>query len=102
MSFASGRLLSIIWLAVLLLQLAGSISAVAQAPQPAPAGAAKGEAPLSAVPSEISTALSKATAVLAEIEKGLQNISEAEGSLADYRAKAEEVLDITTETADRA
>jgi small-conductance mechanosensitive channel len=106
MSLASAKSLAVVLLGLLLAQLAGAPASVAQAPQPAPpaAGTAKaGDAAASAaLPSEISAALGKATAVLGEIEKGLQNLSEAEGSLADYRARAEEVLDISTETADRA
>jgi len=102
-SRASARLLAIVLLGQLLVQLASIVPSIAQAPQPAaPAGAAKaGDAVASALPQEIASALSKATAALTAIEKGLQNLSEVEGDLAEYRAKAEEVLDITTETADK-
>jgi small-conductance mechanosensitive channel len=99
-------LISLVRLTVLLLPLlAGVVPAVAQqAPQSAPAAPAArpADATASALPPEIASALSKATAVLSEIEKGLQNLSEVEGDLAEFRAKAEEVLDITTGTADKA
>jgi potassium-dependent mechanosensitive channel len=102
---ASSKSLVLALFGLLLAQLASLPSSVAQAPQPgAPAaGASKaGDGTASTLPPELSAALSKATATLAEIEKGLQNLSEIEGDLAGYRSKAEEVLDITTETADKA
>jgi small-conductance mechanosensitive channel len=83
----------------LLLVLTESAYAQAQAPQPsAPSsGAAKAD---SALPPEIAAALSKATAVLADVEKSLQNLSEVEGDLGQSRTKVEGVLDAMTQTAD--
>lgn len=103
MSVTYARLLSIVWLAVLLLvQLTVAAPTLAQAPQPAPpAGAAKApNAGAPALPAEVTAALTKATAALTEVEKGLQHLSEMEGDLADLRAKVEDVLDNTTQTAD--
>jgi potassium-dependent mechanosensitive channel len=103
-STAFAQSLAVVLLGLLLAQLTGAAPSLAQAPQPAPApGSAKaGDAAPSALPPEIAAALGKATAVLAEIEKGLHSLSEVEGDLVQYRAKAEEVLDITTGTADKA
>jgi potassium-dependent mechanosensitive channel len=96
---ASARLLIIVWLAGLLVQLAAAVPLLAQAPPPA--GPAKAsDAGVPAIPAEIAVSLGKATAVLAEVEKGLQNLSEVEGDLAEFRAKAEDVLDTTTQTAE--
>jgi potassium-dependent mechanosensitive channel len=103
-SIAFARSLAVVLLGLLLVQLTGAAPSVAQTPEsaPSPGSAKAGDATPSALPPEIAAALSKATAALTEIEKGLHNLSEVEGDLAQYRAKAEEVLDITTETADKA
>jgi small-conductance mechanosensitive channel len=69
-----------------------------QAPQAAPPAAAK--QPDTALSQEITGALSKAAAALAEVEKGLQNLSEIEGDLAQFRTEVEGVLDTMTETAE--
>jgi small-conductance mechanosensitive channel len=93
----SVKSLAVVVLGLLLLVLPGG--ACAQAPQPAAPspGAAKAD---SALPAEIAAALSKATAVLSDVEKSLQNLSEVEGDLGQSRAKVESVLDTMTRTAD--
>jgi potassium-dependent mechanosensitive channel len=103
-SIASARSLAVVLLGLLLAQVTGAAPSIAQTPDAAPAASAAkaAEAAASTLPPEIAAALSKATAALAEIEKGLQNLAEVEGDLAAYRAKAEEVLDATSETADKA
>jgi small-conductance mechanosensitive channel len=92
-------------LVLLLTQLAGAVPSFAQAQQTAPPPATTkpadaGKAASPALSPEITAALSKSAAALAEIEKGLQELSEVEGDLAQYRSKAEEVLDATTQTAE--
>jgi potassium efflux system protein len=81
--------LAIALLALLFVQVAGAVHAPAQTLQPA-----------SALPPEITAALSKSAAALADVEKALQQLTEAEAELGGLRTKVEEVLDGTTQTAE--
>jgi len=84
--------LAIVLLA-LLLPLAGAWHVAAQAPQPPP--------PVqSALPAEIAATLGKSAAALADVERALQHLTEVEAELGGLRAKVEEVLDSTTQTAE--
>jgi len=91
------RSLGIALIALLLVQLGGAMHAAGQAPQPAPVPQASVQ---SALPAEVAAALGRMAAVLAEVEKTLQNLSEVEEDLSRSRTKVEEVLDSTTQTAE--
>ncbi len=97
------RSLSIVWLALLLAWFAAGAPSFAQAPQSAaPAGTPKGsDAPASVLPAGIAAMLSRATAALADVEKGVQHISQTEGDLAGLRAQVEDVLDSTTQVGEK-
>jgi potassium-dependent mechanosensitive channel len=69
-----------------------AIVALAQTPQPAPAS--------TGLPTQVSAAINKMTATLAEAEKALQNLSELEEELGGLRTRVEEVLSDTTDTAE--
>jgi small-conductance mechanosensitive channel len=94
--------LAVVLLGLVLTQFAAATRLFAQVPQPAPAaGAAKQpDAASPVLPAQISATLSKAASSLGDVEKALQHLSEMEGDLAGLRAKVEEVLEETTETAD--
>jgi small-conductance mechanosensitive channel len=95
------RLLALALLALLLAQLPGVAPAAAQAPKSPPGPASSGAKPAPAtLPPEVAATLGRSAAVLTEVEKALQHISEAEEELSGLRAKVEEVLDTTTQTAE--
>jgi small-conductance mechanosensitive channel len=100
-------LLALALFALLLAQFPGTAPAGAQAPKTSPSAASAGTkqaqppAPAQAVlPPEVAATLGRSAAALIEVEKALQHISEAEEELASLRAKVEEVLDATTQTAE--
>jgi potassium-dependent mechanosensitive channel len=70
----------------------GGGTKAAQAPPPAPVQAA--------LPPEVAGALNKSAAVLKEVEKALQQLSEAEEDLSSHRTKVEEVLETATNLAE--
>jgi small-conductance mechanosensitive channel len=86
----------------LLAQFAGAVPAVAQAPQSPPAEVAptRQTPAQAALPPEIAASLSRSVAALTDVEKALQRISESEEELGALRAKVEEVLDVTSRTAE--
>jgi len=111
MSDRTPKLLALALLAPLL-ALAGTMpTAAQQAPKSPPAAAGSGTKPAQAQPPapapgqaalrpEVAAALSQSATALTEVEKALQHISEAEEELASLRAKVEDVLDATTQTAE--
>ena len=109
MSISDGtpRLLALALFALLLAQLSCTAPAGAQAPK-TPASAASGgtkqaQPPASTqavLPPEVAATLGRSAAALTEVEKALQRISESEEELGGLRAKVEEVLDATTQTAE--
>ena len=101
----SRRSFGIALLALLLAQLAGAMHVAGQGPQPAPASGTKqaqaAQPPAqSALPADIVAALGKSAAMLADVEKALQHLSEFEEGLSNLRGKVEEVLGSTTQTAE--
>jgi potassium efflux system protein len=73
----------------------GAAGAIAQTPPPA-----QSQPALPALPPEITASLGKMTASLAEAEKALQQLSGFEDELGGLRARVEEVLDQTAQTAE--
>jgi small-conductance mechanosensitive channel len=79
----------------------------AQAPKAPPGAASSKAAPDKAkppaqtvLPPEVATTVGRWAAVLTEVEKALQRLSESEEELAGLRGKVEEVIDTTTATAE--
>ena len=95
--FISVRILAFALLGLLCAQLAGAPLALAQQP---PAATKPAPAAQSALPPEVATKLGRASAALSDVDRALQNISEAESELGGLRTKVDEALDGTVEAAE--
>jgi small-conductance mechanosensitive channel len=95
--FLSVRVLVVALLGLLGVLLTGAPRTLAQQPPVAPKSAS---APQAALPQEVADRLSKATARLAEVDRALQDIREAESELGQLRTQVEEALDGTIAAAE--
>ena len=91
---------SLLALLAALLAVALTAGGLGVSAQTAPPAQPQAPAAQSALPPEIAAVLNKMAASLAEAEKALQQLSEFEEELGGLRAKVEEVLDNTAQTAE--